>query len=258
MDNMKLSITIIAFNEEHNIKRSVTSAMFADEVIVVDSGSTDRTTEIAKSCGAHVHQHPFTGYGQQKNYAASLCQGEWILNIDADEEISSGLKTEILSIIDDPQSHNLYQVPRLTQYVGQWIRHGGWYPGTISRLCKKNKAHWTEPHVHEDLQLTDSNGSRGFLKNNLLHYSFPTINSHTKTNLRFSSLAAKDLLAKKGRRPYGFEVILKPIGKFFECYLIKLGFLDGMRGFIIALNSAHAMLSKYSIAYLEDHDQSHP
>jgi glycosyltransferase involved in cell wall biosynthesis len=251
---MKISATIITLNEQRNIARAVSSLDFVDEIIIVDSFSRDKTAEIAKELGAKVVEHDFLGYGQQKNYAASLCQGEWILNIDADEEVSDELKNEILNIVNSKESKAIYMLNRKTNYCGKWIAHGGWYPNFVARLYPKDQAKWSEPHVHEDLFPTNSLPLKK-LKGHLFHYSFPTISSQIRTNLRYSELAAKDLVKRKGRRPYIFELILRPIGKFFECYGWKLGFLDGKEGFIIAVNAMHAMFMKYSMAYLnkEEH-----
>lgn len=246
---MKLSVTIITLNEEKNIANCIKSAGFADEIIVVDSNSSDRTQEVAESLGAKVHVHPFQGYGQQKNFAASLAKGQWVFNIDADEEISPELRKSIEAILQNPHSKSAYKVPRLTNFCGRWIFYGGWYPGYITRLCKNGEAKWTEPHVHEDLQLL--NGKEyGYLEGNLLHYSFPTIKSQIQTNIKYSDLASKDLVERKGRYPYLFELLVRPFFKFIECYIIKKGFLDRAPGFIIAVNAAHSMFIKYSTAYL--------
>ncbi len=247
---MKLSITIISFNEAQNIAQCIESARFADEIIVVDSNSSDNTLEIAQKLGAKVYSRDFDGYGQQKNYAAELCSNEWILNIDADEEISQDLQSEITKILENPK-HNLYRINRITQFCGKWIKHGGWYPNYISRLYRKDKARWTEPNVHEDLKLNNPQESIGKIEQDLNHYSFPTIRSQIDTNSKYANLGAKDLISKKGRRPYLFELITRPCFKFIECYLLKGGILDGIHGFIIAINAAHSMFMKYSTAYLE-------
>jgi len=246
---MKLSVTIITLNEAANIERCIKSVSFADEVIVVDSNSSDGTIEMAESLGAKVYQNAFVGYGQQKNYAASKTNGEWIFNLDADEEVDEKLKKSILKTIENSKAKPCYQVQRLTKYGKRWIYHGGWYPNTIRRLCKRDLARWTEPQVHEDLiPLDDSDAP--VLKGHLLHYSFPTISSQVQTNIKYAQLGAKDLIGRKGR-PSLLAVLIRPFGKFLECYLVKKGFLDGIEGFIIAINAAHSMFMKYAIAYGE-------
>lgn len=242
---MKLSVTIITFNEERNIARAIKSANFADEIIIVDSGSSDKTVEIAQFLGAHVVHNPFRGYGEQKNFAASVCKGEWILNIDADEEITPKLQQSIKESLK--LSHPIFSISRRNNYCGKWIYHGGWYPDRRARLCKKGEANWSEPNVHEDLVAI--NGTSPIpLKGDLNHYSFPTIQSQISTNLKYAKLGGRELLRRKGR-PALFKIFLKPFWKFIECYLLKFGFLDGLYGFVIAINAAHSLFLKYVFAY---------
>lgn len=252
---MKLSVTIITLNEIANIQRAISSVKFADEIIVVDSGSSDKTKEVAQELGAHVVQRAFMGYGQQKNFAASLCTGEWILNLDADEEVSPELRTSIEKILksttSEENSVHLYRMARLTFFCGRPIHHGGWYPDYKARLYKKDKVTWTEPNVHEDLRLLHG-GQIGILKGDLYHYSFPTVKSQVQTNIRYASLGAKDLVLRKNGKPFFYEMLLRPMTKFLECYVIKFGFLDGKRGLIIALNAAYSMFMKYSFAYWDE------
>lgn len=249
---MKLSVTIITLNEEDNIERALKSVQFAQEIIVVDSGSQDRTVEIAKKYGAKVSVNKFIGHGNQKNYAAGLCQSDWILNIDADEEVTENLKNRIINIINRQDAKDVYAINRLTKYCHHWVKHGGWFPHYLRRLHRKDKARWTEPHVHEDLKAIDA--SEGKIEELLLHYSFPTILSQVKTNMNYANLASKDLLQRLGRRPSLLELILKPIGKFIECFFLKGGMLDGVVGLIIAINAAHSMFLKYSIAYMSRYE----
>lgn len=249
---MKISATIITFNEEANIARAVKSLSFVDEIIILDSNSTDKTREIANELGAKTFLNPFVGYGQQKNKAAEYANHSWILNIDADEEVSPELADEIKKIISQNENSNsIYQLNRRTNYCGKWIYHGGWYPDLIKRLYHKNQAKWTEPFVHEELLPIGNSGQIGFLNGNLNHYSFPTIKSQVLTNVKYAELGAKELIKKKGKRPTFFEMLFRPIGKFFECYFIKLGLLDGAPGFIIAVNAAYSMFMKYSFARYE-------
>ena len=145
---MKLSATIITLNEEKNIAKAIQSVSFANEIIVVDSGSSDKTCQIAKDMGAIVYEHPFTCHGQQKNHAESLAKGEWILSIDADEQVSKTLQKSI-QIALSQKDYSLYKVNRLTNYCNRWIYHGGWYPDYLIRLYRKGEAKWSEPPLHE-------------------------------------------------------------------------------------------------------------
>lgn len=253
---MNISVTIITKNEEDNMMDCLNSASFADEIIVVDSGSTDKTVEIAERHGAKVFVNEFEGYGKQKNYAAQKASGEWIFNIDADERISEELKNSLLQITNDQNKSlqkDVYYCPRLTNFCGKWIRHGGWYPNRIARLAKKDKGIWTEPEVHEKLipKSKDRPDLYGELQGDLLHYSFPTIQSQIQTNYHFAHLGAKELVKKMSAGPSLLQVLLKPLGKFIECYFLKRGFLDGKYGLLIALNAAYSLFMKYSMAYVD-------
>ncbi|OFZ21598.1 MAG: hypothetical protein A2202_09145 [Bdellovibrionales bacterium RIFOXYA1_FULL_36_14] len=251
---MNISATIIVFNNAKIIGRTLKSLDFVDEIVVVDGFSTDGTDEICRQQGCRVYQNKFVGYGQQKNYAQSLCHNPWVLNIDSDEVVSPTLKEEIIELfkIGEPET-KLFKINRLTSFCGKWIKHGGWYPEYISRLGHRNYVKWTEPNVHEDLKLT-SPGKIGSLHGKIMHYSFPSVKSQVDTNVKFARLGAKDLINRKKRRPYFWEVLFRPIGKFAECYLVKLGILDGTSGFIIAINAAYSMFMKYTFAYMDDLD----
>lgn len=247
---LPVTVTIITLNEEETLPKALKSVEWATEVIVVDSGSTDRTVEIAKSMGAKVTHNAWRGYGQQKNFAQSLATHDWILNIDADEVVSAELAGEIQTALTQVADQKLdasgFYFPRKTFYLGRWIQHGGWYPNHLVRLADRRKAAWTEPNVHEELQVS---GTVVGLKTPLHHYAFSSIQDQILTNLKFSKLGSQDL-KKTGQKPSLIRLILKPIGKFIETYLIKRGFLDGLPGFIISVNAAHSMFLKY--AYLSE------
>lgn len=247
MAQTPISVTIITLNEEANLPRTLSSLKWADEVVVVDSGSTDRTVEIAKQFGARTLHNSWPGYGQQKNFAQRQTTHDWILNVDADEVVTPELAQEIRRTIENgssPGHPHGYEMPRKTFYLGRWIKHGGWYPNYLVRLCDKRYAAWTEPSVHEALQVE---GGVGRLQEPLLHYAFSSIQDQILTNLRFSTLGSQDL-KRTGQRPSLKKLILKPIGKFFETYVLKGGFRDGLAGLIISVNAAHSMFLKY--AYL--------
>lgn len=248
MPRPSLSVTIITLNEEENIARAVQSAGFADEVVVIDSGSSDRTVEIAKSLGAKVIHNPWPGYGRQKNFAQRQAAHDWVLNIDADEAIPPVLKEEILATLEQVATGRLeargFYLPRRTFYLGRWIRHGGWYPNYLIRLADRRVSEWTEPSVHEEWVVQ---GPVEKLTQDLHHYTFSSIQDQILTNLRFSKLGSQEL-RKRGQRASIALLIWKPIGKFIETYLLKAGFLDGLPGFIISVNAAHSIFLKY--AYL--------
>lgn len=248
MNKIPMSVTLITFNEEANLQRAIKSVSWAEEVVVVDSGSTDRTVDIAKSMGAKVFHRDWEGYGKQKNFAQSMTSHDWVLNIDADEEVSAELGRyihQVLSIKVGGMTKTVgYAIPRMTYYVGRWIRYGGWYPNRQVRFTHKRFSRWTEPEVHEECLVQ---GSVQEIDAPIYHHSFPSIVSQIQTNLRFSILGSKELL-KQGVGPSWIRLVCKPLGKFLECYLIKQGFRDGVAGFIIAVNAAHSMFLKQ--AYL--------
>jgi glycosyltransferase involved in cell wall biosynthesis len=258
---MKLSVTIITKNEERNVAKAIESVLFADEVILVDSGSTDKTKDVARALGAKVFDWPFQGYGQQKNYADSLCLGTWILNIDADEVVSLELAEEIKNIVnrfpDQDGPIALYHLPRLNHYCGKSIYHGGWYPDHKKRFYRRGKTRWTTPKVHEDVVMMEGlealyKESATPLKGALYHYPFQSIREQVEKNLRYALLGAEELVNKKRKKPHLWHVVLKPLGKFLECYILKQGYRDGLYGWIIAVNASYSMFLKYIFAYTRE------
>jgi len=246
-----LSIIIITYNEEKNIERAIKSSKFADEIIVVDSYSTDNTCQIAKDLKAKVFQNKFKGYGNQKNYAITKCSNQWIFSLDADEEITEELQIEILSTIKKNENNYIYSVNRKTFFNGKWIKYGGWCPDYVSRLFKVETAKWNESNVHESLIPKDGSLPNK-LNSSLNHFSFPTFMSQINTNIRYAKLGAKTLI-ETSNKPSIAKVVLKPLGKFIECYFIKKGFLDGKEGFFIAINASYSMYMKYSFAYFDEY-----
>lgn len=217
------------------------SVQWAPEIMVIDSGSTDRTQEIARAAGAKVLQHPWEGYGQQKNWAMAQASQPWVLFLDADEEVSPELKEEILQFLASPGECKGADFPRRTWFLGRWIMHGGWYPNRLVRLVQREGARWTEPPVHEALQ---ANGPLRRMSADLLHYTFRDVGDNVLTNVRFSRLGAK-AARKKGERGTLWRILIKPVVKFLETYLWKRGFLDGFPGFVISINAAHSIFLKY-------------
>jgi glycosyltransferase involved in cell wall biosynthesis len=253
-----LSVTVITRNEEENLPRFFESLRdWADEVVVVDSASTDRTVAIAQQNGARVVQNEFVGYGHQKNFAQNLATHSWVLNLDADECVTPALKEEVdrflieQSLLPSPK-YPLAAVPRKTAYLGRWILHGGWYPNYLVRLARKDFARWTEPAVHEALEpLPGKRVQAHTLKNPILHYTFKNITDQILTNLKYSRRGYEDLV-RAGKKPSLLRLVLKPIGKFLETYIIKQGFRDGIPGFIISVNAAHSMFLRQAYFFETD------
>lgn len=243
--NTKLSAVIITYNEERNIQRCIESLLpVADEIIVVDSFSTDSTEEICKSYGILFIQNAFEGHIEQKNMALGQANHDWVLCLDADEELSETLQNSIKSTLVSPK-FDAYSLNRLTNYCGKWVKYCGWYPDTKVRLVKKNKAAWTGTNPHDKLVLKD-NSKFGHLKGDLLHYSYYSKEDHFKQIEYFGTIAAKELFLK-GKKITFFLLYLKVINQFFKSYFIKMGFLDGKTGWNISIRSAYATYRKYQI-----------
>ncbi len=249
---VKLSAAIIVYNEEKNIERCLRSLEgIADEIIILDSNSTDNTVAIAKTFGAIIHQQEFLGYAEQKNLANSFCSHQHIISLDADEVLSEELRKEILAIKNN-FSADAYELNRLTNYAGKWVHHCGWYPDRKVRIYKKEKAKWAGPRLHEILEVNSNNIVR--LKNDLLHYSFHSEEDHLKQIEKFTDISSKELF-DKGKRANVYYLYLKPVIRFITDYILKLGILDGATGFTVCKNSAYAAYLKY--AKLNKHWQHH-
>jgi glycosyltransferase involved in cell wall biosynthesis len=241
----KISIAVIAKNEADRINRLLKSAEFADEVLVVDSGSTDGTQEVCKKLGAKVVFHEWAGYAAQKQFAMDCTTSEWILNLDADEEISHSLKEEIQNAIKNATPDVCaFSMSRLSRYLGRWIKHGGWYPDRKVRLVRRGKGMWEGDGLHEQLIV---NGKIERLSEPILHYVYRNISDHVATINRFSDIYSVDRGPKGGW--FVLAGIVHALGKFAECYLWKLGFLDGIPGLVIAMNSAWYVFLKHAKAW---------
>jgi len=239
---MTISICIICFNEEKNIRRCLESSKWAEEIVVVDSMSQDRTVEIAREYTDKVYQREWPGYIDQKNFALSKAKNDWILSFDYDEEISQSLQYEIMREIEKQDAKDGYRIPRLSFYQGRWIKHSGFYPDRQLRLFRRNKGYWVGKRVHEKVHV---NGEIGLLKKDLFHYPYKgTISGQVQTVDKFSSLLAENRF-QEGERYSLFLLLLRPPIKFIEVYFFRLGLLDGLAGFIIALTSAYAMFVRY-------------
>ena len=237
-----LTLAVITLNEEANIERCLRSVDFVDDIVVVDSGSTDRTVEIAEQCGARVFVEKWRGYRAQKARATELAKNHWVLSLDADEALSEELSQEIQKLfLKEKPPCSAYRIPRISYHLGRWIRHGGWYPDYQLRLFDKSRSRWAEGHVHERIETE----KLGTLTNDMKHWVFKDLSDNVDTNNEYSSLGAKDL-EERGKRFSLFKLIFKPWGKFLETYIVKRGFLDGLPGFIIAVGASYSMFLKFA------------
>jgi glycosyltransferase involved in cell wall biosynthesis len=249
-----LSVVIITYNEEHNIRRCIESVQgVGDEILVVDSGSLDSTAAICNELGAKVITQEFLGYIEQKNFATSNAKNDWVLSLDADEALSPELKATILSIFPDPKADG-YTMNRFNNYCGTWVRHSGWYPDIKLRLYNRQKGEWTGINPHDRFRLK-LGSTMHHLKGDLLHYSYTNMSDHLKQIDRFSNIAALAML-NKGKRSSVAKIMYKPLARFMRHYVVKAGFLDGLTGFMIAINGAYAVFLKYIRLYFLQKDQS--
>ncbi|MEG1499197.1 MAG: glycosyltransferase family 9 protein [Bacteroidales bacterium] len=239
---MKISAVIITYNEEKNIEACLASLeKIADEVVVVDSFSTDKTEEICRKRGAHFYQKTFVDYASQKNYANERASHSWILSIDADERLSVDLRKSFLNLKNEnpePPSSMAFEVSICTSYCGKFIRHGSWYPGVKIRFFNRKNACWTGEFAHEHLQFCSKVDKR-CLKGDLLHYSYSSIGEHVLQFNKYTDLTAEEAF-RKGKKYSIAACIYKPIWKFFYDYIIHAGFLDGYYGYVVCKNSAFA------------------
>ncbi len=240
---ISVSGVIITFNEEKNIDRCLESLKgVVDEIIVVDSYSTDKTLEICARHGAKVVQHPFEGYREQKNYAVTQASHRYVLSLDADEALSEPLKKSIAKAREDWLADG-YEMRRLTNYCGKWIKHCGWYPDIKLRLFDSEKGHWGGENPH-DKYLLDDGTSKQLLDGEILHYSFYTIAQHMDTVNKFSTIKA-ERMHRAGKKVSLLNYFVNPCFRFFRDYFLKLGFRDGFYGFVICKNSAYSVFLKY-------------
>jgi len=237
-----ISAVIITFNEERNIERCLQSLQgVADEIVVVDSFSTDRTETICAKYNAQFVKHPFDGYSEQKNFANSLIVNDYVLSIDADEALSDELKNAILKIKQAPMA-DAYCFNRLTFYAGTPIRHSGWYPDVCMRIWKKTIGEW-QGAVHEKVVFNRKTQVEK-LHGDLLHYTYYSIKEHLNASWKYADIAARDYLSKN-KRFIVFRIFFSPLFKFIKTYFIKKGFLDGSLGLIIGVTSAYFTFLKY-------------
>ena len=238
-----LAVCVITLDEEDRIGDCLDSVAFADEIIVVDSGSTDRTVAIARERGARVVVRAWPGYVAQKNFALEQATADWVLCLDADERVSPQLAGEIRSAVAaDPGALAGYRMPRKTLYLGRWIMHGGWYPDRKVRLVRRGRARWGGVDPHDRLE---AQGAVGTLAGDLEHRTYRDIRDHLRTIDRFTSVSAGELHAR-GRSGAVAGMLLNAPAKFLKMYLLKAGFLDGVPGFVVAVLGSYYVFLKYA------------
>ncbi|MCB1189214.1 MAG: glycosyltransferase family 2 protein [Leptospiraceae bacterium] len=240
-----VSVCITTFNEELKLPLCLKNLDFVDEIIIVDSGSTDKTVFIAEQYTSKIYQRDFDNYINQKNYCLSKAKNNWVLALDADEVVSLELKQELLLILQSQLVYDGYFIPRLSFYLNRWIKHGGWYPNYQIRFFNKEKGHFSGLLVHETVQIT---GEITYLKNPLLHYSYNNISEHVKTINRYSDLTAMEK-HKLGKKSSILFAILEGMWKFFSMFFLRFGFLDGKAGLVIAIMGSYYNFLKYIKLY---------
>jgi glycosyltransferase involved in cell wall biosynthesis len=238
-----LTVITISLNEEMNIVPCLESVRWADEIIVVDSGSSDRTVELARQFTSNVFSIDWQSYGAARNFGMSHATGEWILWLDADERVTPELAGEIREILKrDDERIVGYAIARRAYFLGRWIKHCGWYPSRVVRLFRKQHGRFTERRVHEKLELKGETAPTRF---DLLHFTDPDLHHYLLKFNKYTSLGADDLYGA-GRRFRISDLILRPIFQFFKMYLLRRGFLDGMPGFILCVLSSAYVFAKYA------------
>jgi glycosyltransferase involved in cell wall biosynthesis len=248
----KVSVTVITKNEACDIGRALASAAWADEIIVVDSGSTDDTVKIARQYTDRVLVREWPGYANQKNHAASLASNDWILSIDADEVVTPRLATEVRQVLSAAPDYAAYRIPRVTWHLGRWVRSTDWYPDYQTRLYDRRNAEWAGKYVHESVK---ARGRVGQLRGEFQHYAYRDISDHLETIDRYTTYAARQM-HEDGRRAGFFDVAIHPSLAFLRNYIAKGGVKDGIPGFIIStLNSYYVFLKFAKLWELERRTQ---
>jgi glycosyltransferase involved in cell wall biosynthesis len=253
---MLLSVAIVTLNEEENLERTLASVRWAEEIVVVDSGSTDRTVEIARSYGARVFEREWPGFAAQKNFAISQCQGTWILSLDADEELSTELQIQIRTLLPSNPPTDAYFLRRRNLFLGRWIKRGGFYPDPKLRLFRRTAANFTltpmfeERPVHETIAF---DGAADTLDFDIIHHAYPTLSTYIEHMDRYSNLGADILVAKgfvsRGILSFMTNIFLVPQFTFHWNYFFRLGFLDGREGLLLHLYHATYTSWKYAKAW---------
>ncbi len=248
-----VSVILITKNEEKQLSDCLQSVKWADEIIVLDSGSEDKTLEIAESFGAKIFSHnDWPGFGRQRQIAQSYAACDWVFMIDADEIATDGLAKEIKSVVSENNQQCVYNVPRLSWVFGRFIRHSGWYPDYVTRLYPRNKATYDDALVHEKV-LVDSNLKVKKLSSDLLHYTYRDVHHYLVKSAGYASAWA-DQRQKAGKKSTLLQAFIHAAGCFMKMYFLRSGFLDGKQGFLLAVLSAHSTFVKYADLWVRQHD----
>jgi len=237
-----ISALVITKNEAENIRECLASLQWVDEIVVVDAESADGTVAQVKAFTNKIFVRRWEGFSAAKNFALAQCTSEWVLWIDADERVTSELHEEIIATLAGNPTANGYEMPRLANFLGRWIRHGGWYPGYVLRLFRRKVAHFNEKQVHEGVQVE---GEIGRLANHLLHYTDRNLQHYFDKFNHYTSLAAEEL-HRQDKRFHLWDLLFRPPWFFLRMYVFKAGFLDGVQGFILASLSAAYVFTKYA------------
>jgi len=237
----RLSVTVITKNEVNFIRACLDSVRWADEIIIVDSGSTDGTVEICREYTDKIMLTDWPGFGPQKNRALAMATSEWVLSLDADEQVSPELKQEILSAMSFPEDHAAFDLPRRSSYCGRRMRHGGWWPDYVTRLFRRGSARFSDDLVHERLVV---NGRIGRLREPLIHAAFENLENVLETMDRYSTIGAR-MMHDRGKKATMATAVLHGFWSFFHTYVVRAGFLDGRAGFMLAVSNAEGTYYKY-------------
>jgi len=237
-----ISAVIITKDEEVNIGRCLRSLGWVNEIVVVDSGSTDDTRQVATEAGAVVYERGWSGFGPAKAFGVKQAGSRWILSVDADEAVTPELAAEIQQLLKTGTDRHGFDMPRRTNFLGRWIYHCGWYPDRVLRLFLKSHGTFNDAPVHERVVL---NGEVGHLKGELLHYSYPTLEHYLTKSNRYTSLGAR-LAFEKGKRASWFDLVIRPPVSFISHFISRQGFRDGLEGLLISVLSAVAVMVKYA------------
>lgn len=238
----KLSVTIITLNEEENIRPCLESVKWADEIVVCDSGSSDKTLEVCREYTNRIYMDEWRGFGAHKNLCLDRAFYPWVLSLDADERVSIALRAEIEGILEGKGKFEGYFIPRRNYFLGKWVKHCGWYPDYTLRLFKKDKGRFKERSVHEAV---DVNGPIGYLEEPLEHYTYQSISDFLKRLDRYSTLAAEEM-ARSGKRCRLSRLLLHPPFTFLKMFFLQKGFLEGHRGLLISILYSFYTFSKYA------------
>lgn len=240
-DKLPISVTVITQDEQDNIARCLASVPFAEEIVVIDSGSTDRTTDIARQFTGRVEFHQWEGHVKQKQYAVDVARHDWILSLDADEEVSEPLRRMILDLWQVGPTRDAYRVRRRVFYLGKWINHSGWYPDKRIRLFDRRRAHWGGYDPHDEVVCE---GRVAELPGDLNHYSYRDLAHHLRRINEYTTIMAREY-SKRGKHATPMDLVLRPPFAFFKKYFLKRGFLDGWHGFIVCTLTAYYVFCKY-------------